>query len=177
VLNELCGLEMAMPDDAPTAHRPRRRLEHDPDTAPELRAAIYVNQSHLAAARADDAAGAQPCRAGRGRGGNLRTPGPCGGRIFSWHGVRSRTRCCLRLFGKETWPRSNATQPLLSARIGASTAAFLLDKVAAYRSLADWLMEMGRIDEGLAVLKLMKTRSSRALACAMRRCPPTAGRC
>src|SRR5476649_460579 len=35
--------------------------------------------------------------------------------------------------------------------------AFLQDKVAAYRSVADWLMESGRIDEGIAILQLMKT--------------------
>src|SRR5258708_39731301 len=47
---------MAMPEDAPDCAQTAARLDHDPDTAPELRAAIYVNQSHLAAARADDAA-------------------------------------------------------------------------------------------------------------------------
>jgi CHAT domain-containing protein len=34
---------------------------------------------------------------------------------------------------------------------------FLRDKVAAYRGVADWLLELGRMDEGLAVLKLMKS--------------------
>lgn len=33
---------------------------------------------------------------------------------------------------------------------------FLIDKVSVYRAVADWLMEVGRIDEGLEVLKLLK---------------------
>jgi CHAT domain-containing protein len=34
--------------------------------------------------------------------------------------------------------------------------AFLADKVGVYRSVADWLMAAGRIDEGLDVLRLLK---------------------
>jgi len=55
-------------------------------------------------------------------------------------------------FGKETVAQIETRAQPLCRRGSAPRSGFLLDKVAAYRSLADWLMEMGRIDEGLAVL-------------------------
>ena len=58
---------------------------------------------------------------------------------------------------KRPWPRFSANAAILSASDRRFDSDFLRDKVAAYRRVADWLLESGRIDEGLAVLQLMKT--------------------
>ena len=159
VLNELCGLEMAMPDDAPDCAQTAARLEHDPDTAPELRAAIYVNQSHLAAARADDAAARSLAVRAVAAAETFGTPESLWRAYFQLATVmRSRNEMLLAVFfGKETVAQIERERSHFVGEDRRLDSGFLLDKVAAYRSLADWLMEMGRIDEGLAVLKLMKT--------------------
>jgi len=104
VLNELCGLEMAMPDDAPDCAQTAARLEHDPDTAPELRAAIYVNQSHLAAARADDAAARSLAVRAVAAAETFGTPESLWRAYFQLATVmRSRNEMLLAVFfGKET---------------------------------------------------------------------------
>ena len=159
VLNELCGLEVAMPDDAPDCAKIAARLENEPDTAPELRAAIYVNQSRLAAARADGAAARSLAVRAVAAAETFGTPESLWRAYFQLATVmRSRNEMPLAVFfGKETVAQIELERSHFVGEDRRLDSGFLLDKVAAYRSLADWLMEMGRIDEGLAVLKLMKT--------------------
>jgi CHAT domain-containing protein len=159
VLNELCGLEVATPDDAPDCVTTAARLEHEPDTAPELRAAIYVNQSRLAAARTDAAAARSLAVRAVAAAETFGTPDSLWRAYFQLATVmRSRNEMPLAVFfGKETVAQIERERSHFVGEDRRLDSGFLQDKVAAYRSLADWLMEMGRIDEGLAVLKLMKT--------------------
>jgi len=103
--------------------------------------------------------GAQLRRARRGSGRERRHTGAALAGIFSVATVlRSRDETSLAVFfGKEAVAQSSASDVIWLATTDASDSGFLRDKVAVYRSVADWLMELGRIDEGLAVLQLMKT--------------------
>ena len=125
VLNELCELELATPAAAPNCDESAQRLEHAHDTAPDLRAAIYDNESRLAGERSDRAA--------------------------------ARSFALAIFFGKQALAQIERERSHFVGDDRRFDVGFLRDKVAVYRNVADWLLELGRIDEGLAVLQLMKS--------------------
>jgi CHAT domain-containing protein/tetratricopeptide (TPR) repeat protein len=159
VLNDLCELELSTPAAAPDCSESAQRLERAPDTEPDLRAAIYANQSRLAAARLDSAAarsfGVRAVAAAESVG----TPEPLWHAYFQLATVlRGRDETAPAVFfGKEAIAQIEAERSHFVGEDRRFEVGFLRDKVAAYRTVADWLMELGRIDEGLAVLQLMKT--------------------
>lgn len=59
-------------------------------------------------------------------------------------------------FGKQAVSQIERLRGDFTARQRDLQRTFLIDKVSVYRAVADWLMEVGRIDEGLEVLKLLK---------------------
>ncbi len=159
VLNELCELELSIPGQAPACLETAKRLERAPDTAPDLRAAIYVNQSRLAAARSDSVAARSFAVRGVAAAESVSTPEPLWQAYFQLATIlRGRDETPLAVFfGKQAVAQIEGERSHFVGEDQRFDVGFLRDKVAAYRSLADWLMELGRIDEGLAVLKLMKT--------------------
>jgi CHAT domain-containing protein len=159
VLNELCELELPTPTEAPDCAETAARLERSPDTAPDLRAAIYANQSRLAIARMDSAAARNFAVRAVAAAESVGTPEPLWQAYFQLARVlRSRDETPLAVFfGKETVAQIERERSHFVGEDRRFDVGFLRDKVAAYRSVADWLMELGRIDEGLAVLQLMKT--------------------
>ena len=159
VLNELCAAEVSTGAQAPDCNDTAARIEHAPDTAPELRAAIYGNQSRLAAARGDSSAARGFAVRAVAAAESVGTPEPLWQAYFQLATVmRSRNETPLAVFfGKETVAQIERERSHFVGEDRRFDVGFLRDKVAAYRALADWLMELGRIDEGLAVLQLMKT--------------------
>jgi CHAT domain-containing protein/tetratricopeptide (TPR) repeat protein len=159
VLNELCGLEVSTPAEAPDCAETAERVEHAPDTAPDLRAAIYGSQSRLAAARGDGMAARGFAVRAVAAAESVGTPEPLWQAYFQLATVmRSRNETPLAVFfGKETVAQIESERRHFVGEDRRFDIGFLHDKVAAYRAVADWLMELGRIDEGLAVLQLMKT--------------------
>ena len=159
VLNGLCELELSTPTAAPDCIETATRLERTPDTAPDLRAAIYVNQSRLAAARADSVAARGFAVRAVAAAESVGTPEPLWQAYFQLaSALRSHNETPLAIFfGKQAVAQIEGERRHFVGEDQRFDVGFLRDKVAAYRSLADWLMELGRIDEGLAVLGLMKT--------------------
>jgi CHAT domain-containing protein len=159
VLNQLCELEIATPASTPNCEASATRLAQAPDTEPGLRAAIYGNQSRLAQARADSDSARKFAVRAVAAAENTGTPEPLWRAYFQLASVlRAGQETSLAVFfGKQALEQIEGER---SHFVGADQhfdRAFLRDKVAVYRSVADWLLELGRIDEGLAVLRLMKT--------------------
>jgi CHAT domain-containing protein len=159
VLNELCELELSTPADAPDCAASLRRLEHSPDIAPDLRAAIYVNQSRLAAAGMESQGARSFAVRAVAAAESVGTPEPLWPAYLQLATVlRSRDETPLAVFfGKQAVTQIEVERSHFVGDDRRFAVGFLRDKVAAYRTVADWLMELGRIDEGLAVLQLMKT--------------------
>jgi CHAT domain-containing protein/tetratricopeptide (TPR) repeat protein len=163
VLNELCALELSTPAGAPNCAETADRLEHAPDTAPDLRAAIHDNQSRLAITRGDSAAARVYAVRAVAAAESTGMPEPLWQAYFQLAAVlRGRNETPLAIFfGKEALAQIESERSRFVGEDRRFDAGFLRDKVAAYRSVADWLLELGRVDEGLAVLQLMKTEEQR----------------
>jgi len=160
VLNELCALELAAPTAAtPYCDSAAARLAATADTGPALRAAIYGNQSRLALARRDTAGANALAVRGVAAAESTGTPEPLWQAYFQLAQVlRARGDAELAIFfGKQSLSQIQRERSYFVGEDRRYDRAFLRDKVAAYRDVADWLLELGRIDEGLAVLRLLKT--------------------
>ena len=159
VINELCGLEIEGGAAAtPSCDDARSRLESGHELEPSLREAVLGNLSALAEARGDAAASERFAVQAVAAAGALGTPDP------AW---RAQFRLARRLEAKGERPVAIFLGKGALADIerlrgslkddGRFEQRFLGDKVAVYRAVADWLMEAGRIDEGIDVLRLLKT--------------------
>ena len=159
VLNELCELELSAPAGAPDCADTAARLVDAPDTSPDLRAAVYGNQSRLAAVRRNGAEARSFAVRAVAAAESAGTPEPLWQAYFQLATVlRGRDETSIAVFfGKEAVAQIERERRHLVGEDRRFDSGFLRDKVAVYRSVADWLMELGRIDEGLAVLQLMKT--------------------
>ena len=159
VLNELCELELATPAAAPNCDESAQRLEHAHDTAPDLRAAIYDNESRLAGERSDRAAARSFAVRAIAAAESTGTPEPLWQAYFRLATVlRERDETTLAIFfGKQALAQIERERSHFVGDDRRFDVGFLRDKVAVYRNVADWLLELGRIDEGLAVLQLMKS--------------------
>jgi CHAT domain-containing protein/tetratricopeptide (TPR) repeat protein len=159
VLDELCALDLATPgaltDDCDQA---ARLLAQAPAAAPALRSAVEVNLSRLALSGADLAgARAHAVRA-------VAAAETSGTPESLWQGYLQLARVLRAdaqapaaiFFGKQAVAEIEKERRSLVGTTQRYESGFLGDKVAAYRGVADWLMESGRLDEGLAVLQLMK---------------------
>ncbi|HEX3846112.1 MAG TPA: CHAT domain-containing protein [Steroidobacteraceae bacterium] len=158
LLNELCERELATPAHAPSCADTARYLERAQGTPPALRAAIQVNLSRLALARADDAEAWRLAVRAVAAAEDTGAPEPLRQAYFQLATVlRSRGEAKLAIFfGKEALAQIENERSQFLGEDRRFDSGFLRDKVPAYRSVADWLLEQGRTDEGLAVLKLMK---------------------
>jgi CHAT domain-containing protein len=160
VLGELCALELGSPRIAsPNCDEAGNRLEHSPDTEPALRALIYDNQSRLAMAREDRAAARSLAIRGVAAAESIATPQALWQAYFQLAQVtRADGNTALAIFfGKQSVAQIERERSYFIGADQHFDRGFLRDKVAAYRGVADWLMESGRIDEGIAILQLMKT--------------------
>jgi CHAT domain-containing protein/tetratricopeptide (TPR) repeat protein len=159
VLNELCEIELATPAAAPNCAESAQRVERAHDTAPDLRAAIYDNQSRLASERSDGTAARSFAVRAVAAAESTGTPEPLWQAYFQLATVlRERQETALAIFfGKQALAQIERERSHFVGADRRFDIGFLRDKVAVYRSVADWLLESGRIEEGLAVLQLMKS--------------------
>ena len=159
VLDELCALDLATAG-SPTGDcdQAALHLAESPAAAPALRSAVEVNLSRLALTRRDlTGARAHAIRAV--------AAAETGGTPEALWQAYMQLALVLRadaqvpaaiFFGKRAVAEIEQERRSLVGTAQRYDSGFLSDKVAAYRGVADWLMESGRLDEGLAVLQLMK---------------------
>jgi CHAT domain-containing protein len=156
VINDLCRLEIESgTTGTPSCDDARARLTSGHEIEPSLREAVLGNLSALSAARGDAAAADRYAVQAVAAAGALGTPDP---------GWRAQFRLARRLEAKGERPVAiflgkGALSDIEKLRVslGVFEQRFLGDKVAVYRAVADWLMEAGRIDEGIDVLRLLKS--------------------
>ena len=161
-LNQLCGIEAASSTsvDPPSCAQTAEKLRHGHDLDPSLRAAVYLNQSKLAQARGDLELARLNAIRGMAAAETSATPESLSQAYMQLAYVESsRGRTDLAVFlGKQALEQIQRERSFFVGADLRLDQDFLRDKVTAYRRIADWLLELGRIDEGLAVLKLMKTQ-------------------
>jgi len=160
VINEICGLEIAeRTERAEHCDDAAERLKRTREIEPALRSAAYGNQSERAERRGD-ADGAQNLAIQQlSAATTLGTPDPLWrayfqlARLLQARGERS----LAIMFGKQSIGQVERLRGYFVGEYRRFDAGFLRDKVAVYRAVADWLMEAGRIDEALEVLRLLKS--------------------
>ena len=162
VVNELCGLAIREHTAAGgrRCDQARERLASARDVDPALRAAVYDNLSELSLARGDlahaVALGTSAVSAAEGLG----TPEPLARAYFiTARALNAQRRAPLAIFfGKRAIAQIERQRQYFSGEDERLDRGFLLDKIGMYRTVADWLMQSGRIDEGLEVLQLLKAQ-------------------
>ena len=162
VASELCGFDIR--EHAAAADHEcgeaRVRLASARDADPALRAAVYDNLSELSRTRGDlDHAvslAASAVAAAEGVG----TPEPLARAYFvTARALNAQGRAALAIFfGKRAISQVERQRQSFNGEDERLDRGFLLDKIAMYRAVADWLMGSGRIDEGLEVLQLLKAQ-------------------
>jgi CHAT domain-containing protein len=157
-LDELCELELVTPDAAPDCAKTTEGFEHATDVAPDLAATVDVTLSRWAAASAD---------APTARNFALRAVAAAesAGEPERLRLAESQLAALLHadhqsalavFFGKQALMEIQRERAQLVGVDRRFEAGFLRSKVQTYREVADWLLELGRTDEGLAILQLMK---------------------
>jgi CHAT domain-containing protein len=159
VVNELCAVEVAArADPAPHCQEAGEWISSTHDVEPTLRSAVYQNESALDEARGDlDAAYAQALKS-LAAAEAVGTPDPLWRAYFTFaaaNATRHNTTLAI-FFGKQAVSQIERLRGDFKRSDRDLQRTFLIDKVSVYRAVADWLMEVGRIDEGLEVLKLLK---------------------
>jgi len=159
-LDDLCALELRVPASAtPHCDETLRKLETARDVEPGLRASIYGNQSRLAQAHADLDLARRFAVRSTAAAESAGTPEPLWQaylRLAQVQSIRGQPDQAI-FFGKQALAQIERERSHFVGRDRRFDRNFLRDKLAAYRRVADWLLESGRIGEGLAVLQLMKT--------------------
>jgi CHAT domain-containing protein/tetratricopeptide (TPR) repeat protein len=160
VINEICGIELATnPAQAPYCDDAADRLEHAREIEPALRSAAYGNQSELAEARGDRADAQALAIRELSAATTLGTPDPLWKAYF--HLARllhaREERGLAIMFGKQSIAQIERLRGYFVGEYRRFDAGFLRDKVSVYRAVADWLMEAGRMDEALDILRLLKS--------------------
>jgi CHAT domain-containing protein len=159
VLNELCSLDLATAGAATTeCEQAAMHLERSPAAAPALRSAVEVNLSRLSLYRQDPPGARAHAISAVAAAETSGTPEAL------WQGyfqlallLRQNAQTAEAIFfGKRAVAEIEQERRSLVGAEKRYEAGFLRDKIAAYRGVADWLMDAGRLDEGLAVLQLMK---------------------
>jgi CHAT domain-containing protein len=159
VVNELCAVEIA----ARAAAAPRCKEAGDwvsiaHDVEPTLRSAVYQNESALDELRGDlNGAYAQALKS-LAAAEAVGTPDPLWRAYFTFAAASSARQdpTLAIFFGKQAVSQIERLRGDFTRSDRDLQRTFLIDKVSVYRAVADWLMEAGRIDEGLEVLKLLK---------------------
>jgi CHAT domain-containing protein/tetratricopeptide (TPR) repeat protein len=159
VINELCAAETASsPASAPRCTEAAEWVARAHDIEPSLRAAVYANQSRLASERGDSESAFQDAVRGLAAAEGVATPEPLWRAQFRLATLlQQRGAADLAVFfGKSAVAQIENLRGYFVGDDRRFDSGFLADKIAVYRAVADWLMELGRIDEGLEVLRLLK---------------------
>jgi CHAT domain-containing protein len=162
VVNELCGFDIR--EGAAAADHEcgeaRSRLASTRDVDPALRAAVYDNLSALSDARGDTKDAASLAASAVSAAEGLGTPEPLARAYFiTARALNANGQTALAIFfGKRAIAQIQRQRQYFSGEDERLDRGFLLDKINMYRTVADWLMASGRIDEGLEVLQLLKAQ-------------------
>jgi CHAT domain-containing protein len=161
VINELCAVEVATAA-AVTAHcqEAGQWLARAHDVEPSLRSLVYQNESTLAVQRHDPAGAFDQALQALAAAEAIGTPEPL------WRAdmivasiLHNRGDANLAIFfGKQAVGQVERLRAGFTGSDQLLERRFLTDKVSMYRTVADWLMEAGRIDEGLDVLRRLKAQ-------------------
>ncbi|HEY5102252.1 MAG TPA: tetratricopeptide repeat protein, partial [Steroidobacteraceae bacterium] len=159
VVNELCAVEIAArADPASRCKEAGDWVLSARDVEPSLRSAVYQNESALDEVRGDvNGAYAQALKSVAAAEA-VGTPDPLWRAYFAFaaaNAARQDTALAI-FFGKQAVSQIERLRGDFTGGEQDLQRTFLIDKVSVYRAVADWLMEAGRIDEGLEVLKLLK---------------------
>ncbi len=161
VINELCAVEIAVAAaPAPHCQEAAQWLTRAQDVEPSLRSAVYQNESALAVQRRDAVGAFEQALQALAAAETIGTPEPL------WRAdlavaslLHDRGDGNLAIFfGKQAVGQVERLRTGFTAGDQRLEQRFLTDKVSMYRTVADWLMEAGRIDEGLDLLRRLKTQ-------------------
>ena len=159
-LNELCGTEIEIDANvAPDCDEAVRRVQQPVDAEPSLMQAVYENGSRRAERLSLDDEAYSIALQSLAAAAALGTPDPL------WRAHFQVARSLYRrhegtlaiFFGKQAIAQLQRLRSYFNGSDRALDRSFLQDKVDVYRTVADWLMSAGRIDEGLEVLQLLKS--------------------
>ncbi len=156
---EACALELvADPAKAASCDDAAHRIERSPEADPFLRHDVYALESELNDLRGDGERAYTSAIRALYAANTLGTPDPLWRADFALvRKLQQRQDTNLAIFfGKESITQIERLRGRFIGDERRLERAFLADKVGVYRSVADWLIAAGRIDEGLDVLRLLK---------------------
>jgi CHAT domain-containing protein len=159
-VNELCGTEIEIDaNSAPDCDEAVRRVQQTADAEPALMQAVYENGARRAERLSHDDEAYAIALQSLAAAAALGTPDPLWRAHFQVaRALYRRNEPTLAIFfGKQAIGQLQRLRSYFNGGDRALDRTFLQDKVDVYRTVADWLMSAGRIDEGLEVLKLLKT--------------------
>ncbi len=160
VVNELCGLDIgtALEQMPPDCRDARSRLSSARGVDPALRASVYDNLSAFSQARGDLEDASSLAIAAVSAAEGLGTPDPLWRSYYrAARALRAQEREPLAIFfGKRAIAQIERQRQYFNGEDQRFDRGFLHDKIDVYRTVADWLLESGRFDEGLQVLQLLK---------------------
>lgn len=171
VFNESCGLEIAARMPAQSCGEARRRLSSRAVVEPALRAAVLDNLSTLEQARGHLTAALRLAVSAMAAAEGAATPEPLWKAYFrAAEALRAGAQPELAIFfGKRAIAAVEQERQRFVGEDERFDSGFLRDKIAVYRSVADWLLDAGRIDEAIEVMQLLKEEE---LADFLSRAPP-----
>jgi CHAT domain-containing protein/tetratricopeptide (TPR) repeat protein len=160
VVNETCALEIASRALPESCRAAQRRLASAVELEPALRAAVYGNLSELEQSQAHLAAASRYAESAVAAAEGAGTPQPLWRAYFRTAQVlRAGSQGDLAVFfGKRAITSIERERARFVGEDERFDSGFLRDKVAAYRSVADWLLDAGRIDEAIEVMHLLKAQ-------------------
>jgi len=162
VTNELCGLDVREHAAAGGGEcgEARARLATTRDADPALRAAVYDNLSELSRTQGDAHRAVSLAASAVSAAEGLGTPEPLARAYFvTALALEAQGNTPLAIyFGKRAIAQTERQRRYFSGEDERLDRGFLLDRIGMYRTVADWLMGSGRIDEGLEVLQLLKAQ-------------------
>jgi CHAT domain-containing protein/tetratricopeptide (TPR) repeat protein len=162
VVNELCGFDIREHSTAADHEcgEGRIRLASTRDVDPALRAAVYDNLSELSDAQGYPKVAVALAASAVAAAEGLGTPEPLARAYFvTARALNAGGQTALAIyFGKRAIAQIERQRQYFSGEDERLDRGFLLDKIGMYRTVADWLMASGRIDEGLEVLQLLKAQ-------------------
>lgn len=160
VVNDLCGVaiddDLAGTRDCDDA---AARLAGGREVEPALREAVHANRSRLAERRGDADSALDHAVRAVAAAAALGTPSPrwrAEFRLARLLAARGEGTLAV-YFGKESIAQIERLRGGFTGEDRRLDTGFLKDKAAVYRAVADWLLEAGRVDEALDVMRLLKS--------------------
>lgn len=163
LVSERCVAQVRLGGEAPACDELRARLQGLADAAPAYRFHAHAALAQQQAARGDASAALQHHLAALAA---AERDGAADPRWAALDALAQHLRAhgepqLAVLFGKQALGAIEALRREAAAAMTAAERGFLVDKVAVYRRVADWLAEDGRLPEALQTLRLLKEEEFR----------------